>query len=120
MCQTGKPDVLYFGTIPNNKKPRCLAQRGSYKHGRLAGQDETQMWIVIWFAQQGRMARRQLQQPCIIQVLRSSIAERIVFDAGVKPIYLLYRVASRKTVIELKKVRRNDCGGGSEVGRQNN
>jgi len=45
------------------------------------------MSIVIWFAQQGGMARLQLQQPCGIHVLRSSIAERIVFDAGVKPIY---------------------------------
>jgi len=50
------------------------------------------MSIVIWFTLQSGMARRQLQQPCVIQILRSSIAERIVFDAGVKPIYLSYRV----------------------------
>ncbi len=54
---------------------------------RLAGQHEIQSSFVIRCAQQGRMGRRQIQQlPRSIQVLRSSFAERIVFDAGVKPI----------------------------------
>jgi hypothetical protein len=75
------------GSRTEIKKPRCLRQRGFYEHGRLAGQHEIQSSFVIWFAQQGGTARRQLHRPYGVQVLRSSIAERIVFDAGVKPIY---------------------------------
>jgi hypothetical protein len=35
----------------------------------------------------GQNGKAAVAAPCVIQVLRSSIAERIVFDAGVKPIY---------------------------------